>query len=356
MSYFYRRFVLPAIDVAALYDRERAHERAVRWLCLLGQDPILRAPVSLFTTPPRGFSRNVFGLHFPNPIGIASGFDKHGIAARGLEHLGFGFVMSGTVVLRPQKGNARPRVFRFADGIINRYGFNSVGADNFCENLRLFGRPSVPYGISVGPNKDAVSDHAAEDIIEIIITVYRFGDFFVVNVSSPNTPGLRDLQDPVLLEALLCKVQMALQQLAKENGGTKKPLLVKLSPDMDQTQLGRTLEACEIADGIIFSNTTVNKPRSIDSRYYREPGGFSGPSQFTRTLDGVIFIKKLMPHKPLIAVGGIDAGWKATALLDEGADLLKLYTGLVLNGPGLPSKILRDMWKRGFESEQSLAA
>jgi dihydroorotate dehydrogenase len=358
MPIIYRTLVFPAIRALTLNDAERAHDMAIRALNIVGQTSVLRHTFSAITQT-RGLGKNMWGLYFPNPLAIASGFDKHGLAARGLETLGFGFVMGGTVTPRPQAGRPKPRVFRLTvdRSIINRYGFNSIGAEDFVENLKLFGRSRVPYGISLGVNATTPSDKAVDDLITVLVTVFDYGDFFVVNVSSPNTTGLRDLQDPRLLEPLLKAIQAKLRELMERRGEwRKKALLVKLAPDLTENQLGDTLEACDAAevDGVIFSNTSIERPLELASRHWKEVGGLSGPTQFDRTCAGVSFIRRLLPNMPIMGVGGVEHAWQAGRLLDLGADFIKIYTGFVYGGPMLPSRIARGMWRRGFASNDAV--
>ncbi len=355
MGFIHRTVVLPVFDTLSFGDAERAHELAIAGLRAFGQDGIVRSAL-INLTRSRGLDVVVNGMHFPNPLGMAAGFDKHGLAARALEMLGFGFVVSGTVTPRPQVGNPKPRLFRLKEDrcIINRLGFNSCGASQFKENIRMFGRPTGPFGISVGPNKETPSDNVAFDINLAIIRVYDCGDFFIVNVSSPNTPGLRSLQDPALLVVLLKSVQANLVELALKNGETrKKPLWVKLAPDLTWDQLDATLGACEAAniDAIVYGNTTIERPSVINSRHRAEKGGLSGPVLFTRMCAAMKHIERRLPHIPRVGVGGIDSPDKALHALEKcGATLVKLHTGLITEGPMLPSQITRGMWMLGYRT------
>lgn len=363
MARLYKNVVLPLIEAFTLGDAESAHKLAIWALRNAGQGD-LEKHISTLLPRSRGLGTMVGDMYFPNPLGLAAGFDKDGTGARALELLDFGFIVSGTVVFHPQVGNPRPRLFRLPKdrGIINRYGFNSCGALQFAENIRIFGRPKVPLGISVGPNKDCVKPDAPvneqvpavlQNIISTIRVVYRCGDFFIINVSTPNTPGLRALQDPQAIELIASEVQKELRRLrVKYREVKKKPLWVKLAPDLTFNQIDETVGAIVDAgaDGVIFGNTTTDK-RGLNTHLVEQQGGFSGPKIFDHMCDAIRYIHYRFPGLPKIAVGGIDSLERANIALDCGANLIKIHTALVEEGPLLPSRITRGLWRRAYNSD-----
>jgi dihydroorotate dehydrogenase len=291
----------------------------------------------------------VFGLDFPNPVGIAAGFDKHGEVPLQLASLGFGFVEIGSVTPRPQPGNARPRVFRLAEdrAVINRYGFNSVGAEQAAANLeRQQGRRSVPLGINLGKNKDTPAERAADDFTKTAEALRRFAGYVVVNVSSPNTPGLRALQGRGELEAILARVERV---LAAGDGGASprhRPLLVKIAPDLAAADLA-DIAAVALAgrcDGLIISNTTTRRPDTLKSRHRGEAGGLSGAPLKPFALETLRAMYRLTQGRvPLVGVGGIASGADAYERIRAGAALVQLYTALIYEGPALIPRIKREL-------------
>jgi dihydroorotate dehydrogenase len=284
----------------------------------------------------------VFGLDFANPVGIAAGFDKHGEAPAALAALGFGFVEIGSVTPRPQPGNPRPRVFRLAEdrAVINRYGFNSEGAGRVAARLgaaRARGL-AVPLGVNVGKNKETPAERAAEDFAAAAAALGPLGDYCVVNVSSPNTPGLRLLQNRAELVAILACVRAALPQ--------GRILLVKIAPDLAPADL-EEIAAVALAgecDGLIVSNTTIRRPESLRGRSRAEAGGLSGAPLAPFALETLRAMYRLTAGRvPLVGVGGIASGADAYARIRAGASLVQLYTALVFEGPALVGRIKRDL-------------
>ncbi len=324
-------------DVAQAFlqalDPERAHELAVRSL-ELGIYP-RSGP-----DDPR-LAQDLWGLHFPNPIGMAAGFDKDACVPAALLAAGFGFVEVGTLTPHPQSGNPRPRIFRSsADGaIINRLGFNSEGHDSAL--AKLWNRPQGIIGINLGANRD--SKDRAGDYVRGIECLTSIASYFTVNISSPNTPGLRDLQAPEALDALLQRARAALRSVAVEG---KSPPLVKLAPDLaddDLPEIVRVIVANKI-DGIIVSNTTLARDGLKNAAFAREAGGLSGRPLFARSTRMLAHVYQLAEGKlPLIGVGGISSGEDALAKIEAGASLLQLYTGLVFEGLGLVGRIKRSL-------------
>ena len=258
-------------------DPEKAHERGVRMLDIAGMYPWFKI-LSTFTRV-GGLERTLFGIRFPNPVGLAAGFDKNARCAFGVEALGFGFTEVGTIVPLPQEGNAKPRLFRLEEdhAVINRYGFNSLGAAEAFYNLSgVVPRLRIPLGINVGKNKNTKDEDAWRDYCRCIEFLYPVGDYFVANVSSPNTPGLRDLQRREPLSSLIKAIKSKMRERA---GSSKmKPLLVKISPDLtpaEREDIAAVVTECEV-DGIIDGNTTLKRPDNLASVHRGETGGLSG--------------------------------------------------------------------------------
>jgi dihydroorotate dehydrogenase len=286
-----------------------------------------------------------FGLTFPNPLGIAGGFDKHAEAPDALLGLGFGFAEVGTVTPRPQAGNPRPRVFRLPQeaAIINRYGFNSEGHAAVVRRLtRRAGRGGI-VGVNIGANRDA-TDRVA-DYVAGVEAFAALATYLVVNVSSPNTPGVRDLQATEALDALLARVLEARDRAAERHG--RKPVLLKIAPDLGEADLDAivAVAASQRIDGMIVSNTTVARPlRDPASAHAGEMGGLSGRPLFPRSTQVLAqAFLRADGRFPLVGVGGIDSAEAAYAKVKAGATLLQLYTALVFEGPGLIAAIKRGL-------------
>jgi dihydroorotate dehydrogenase len=292
----------------------------------------------------------LWGLAFPNPLGVAAGFDKDARVPDSLLAMGFGHVEVGTVTPRPQEGNPRPRIFRLVRdrALINRLGFNNVGHAAALVRLRQRVRPGGVggngiVGVNVGANRDAAD--RIEDYAAGVRTLYDIASYFTVNISSPNTPGLRDLQAPAALDALLARVLDARAALIAA-GRPRRPVVVKLAPDVagdDLEPIVRVLLTRAI-DGIAVSNTTLAREGLSDAELAREAGGLSGRPLFHRSTVMLARVYLLTGGRiPLIGIGGIDSGAAAIAKLEAGASLLQLYTGLVYEGPGLLARIKRDL-------------
>lgn len=284
-----------------------------------------------------------FGLNFPNPLGIAAGFDKDAEVPDKLLKLGFGYAEVGSVTPSPQLGNPVPRLFRLKPdrAVINRLGFNSSGLGVVEQRLSSrLGRPGI-VGVNLGANKD--SSNRARDFEDGAMRLAPFASYLVINVSTPNTPGLRDLQKKDQLAALLKRVRIA-RNKAVQKSGTQPPVLVKIAPDFNDRELAETID--EIiegkADGIIVSNTTIKRPSSLISPKKGELGGLSGKPLFSISTCCLARIYRATSGKiPLIGVGGIDSGESAYAKIRAGASLLQLYTGLIYEGPNLVSRICK---------------
>ncbi|MCX5580337.1 quinone-dependent dihydroorotate dehydrogenase [Kaistia terrae] len=297
-------------------------------------------------------SRTLFGLKFANPLGIAAGLDKNAEVPDPLLALGFGFVEIGTITPLAQPGNPKPRMFRLVDdhGVINRLGFNNEG--HAAARRRLEARRGKPglVGVNIGANKDAV-DRVA-DYVAGIETFSDIASYFTVNVSSPNTPGLRDLQARGALDELLSRVLEA-----RDSQSRRVPVLLKIAPDMDEAGLADVAEVAlaRKIDGVIVSNTTISRPKLLDAATAEEMGGLSGRPLFRlSTIQLARFRKLVGPDLPLIGVGGIESAETAFAKIAAGADLVQIYSGFVYGGPGLPAAILtglsRILDRRGIPS------
>ena len=317
-------------------DAETAHERTVAMAARLGRRPrLIRALARHFgaATP-----REVFGVRFPGPVGLAAGMDKNGVALPAWPAFGFGFVEVGTVTWHAQPGNPRPRLYRLpaSEAVINRMGFNNLGAAALASRLRDLGPLPVPLGVSIGKSKVTPVSEAVADYRSSLRLLFPYADYFAVNVSSPNTPGLRGLQDRAALDELLGELR----------GEQPVPLLVKVAPDLTDGALAELLEVCEAhkVAGVIATNTTVERSgvASADSALASEAGGLSGRPLTARALEVVRFVASETGGRlPIIGVGGIHSADDALRMLDAGASLVQLYTGFIYRGPGLVRAINR---------------
>ena len=317
-------------------DPERAHDITLKALATL---PFPAAPKD-----DPSLAVEAFGLRFPNPVGIAAGFDKNAVAVDGLFRLGFGFVEVGSLTPRAQEGNPRPRLFRLpADqGVINRFGFNNLGHGPALARLSARKGGGI-VGVNVGANKDS-ADKAADYALGIR-TFAGVASYFTLNVSSPNTPGLRDLQKKEALDDLVARAVEARDEATRTH--PRRPLLLKIAPDVSLTELD-DIVAVALArglDGMIVSNTTIGRPESLREQVVaRETGGLSGAPLFdlsTRILAETA--RRVEKRFPLIGVGGIDSARAAKAKLAAGATLVQLYSALVYKGPGLVWEIKRGL-------------
>lgn len=328
-------------------DPETAHGLTLSLLRLAGIFPPSRWLLqAVFTAPQKPVE--VFGLHFKNPVGLAAGYDKDGVALRGLAALGFGHLEVGTVTLRPQPGNPRPRIFRLVEdeAVINRMGFPGQGAEIVQKNVgrlarsnvQTWQRANVIIGVNLGKNKDTPLESAAEDYLALMRLFAPLADYLAINVSSPNTVGLRRLQGRDMLEGLLGAVAQERQRL-----DAKCPLLVKLAPDLSDEELDDALDVILRTgmDGVIATNTTLGR-EGLRSRQREESGGLSGRPLGVRSEAALArVLKRLEGRLPVVSVGGIMSPEDAKRRLEMGAALVQVYTGLVYAGPGLVREIVR---------------
>lgn len=297
--------------------------------------------------------RTVFGIEFPNPVGLAAGLDKDGAYIDALAALGFGFIEVGTTTPRAQPGNPKPRMFRLpaAQAVINRLGFNNGGVDLLLRNVSR-ARYSGPLGINIGKNKDTPNDRAADDYLTCLRKVYARASYVTVNISSPNTSGLRDLQSADSLRRLLASLLDARETL-KTQHGKNVPLLVKIAPDLEDVELDAMARVFldEGVDGLICTNTTIDHADVTALPFGNEVGGLSGKPVFARStavLAGMS--QRLQGRIPMIGVGGILSGADAAAKFDAGASLVQFYTGMIYRGPRLIAESVAAIEQRALAS------
>jgi dihydroorotate dehydrogenase len=327
-------------------DPEKAHQATIALLTLGGNLRLGRFLIrSLFPIRVHGPEIKAFGLTFSNPLGMAAGYDKEGTSWRGLACLGFGHIEIGTVTPRPQPGNPKPRVFRLVEdeGVINRMGFPGRGAEAMLQQLKTPKPKGLVLGINIGKNKDTPLETAAEEYVCLVRKFAYCADYLAVNISSPNTPGLRTLQVRAALERLLKPIALEraeqTRQLARH-----VPLLIKLAPDLEDDELDNALEVIQSThtDGVIIGNTTLQR-RGLKSPKADEAGGLSGrPLNELNTLVVKKVFQRTGGSLPIVASGGVMCRDDAQRKLDAGAVLVQLYTGLIYEGPGLVVRILND--------------
>ena len=316
-------------------DAERAHALGLKSIELAyrsGTSPLLARKVDDLPT-------KAFGLTFPNPVGLAAGMDKNGAHIDALLALGFGFVEIGTVTPRAQAGNPKPRMFRLPqhNAVINRLGFNNEGVDVLVRNVERARRKTGLLGINIGKNKDTSNDRAASDYLYCLERVYPLADYVTVNISSPNTAGLRELQEEQALRHLIGTLRESQEELGAQHG-KRVPMLVKIAPDLsdeDIDAVARVLRDLSV-DGVIATNTTVSRMSVQDHRLAHETGGLSGAPLMGQSTMVLRKLRTRLPDSiPVIGVGGILSGADAVAKMSAGASLVQTYTGLVYRGPEL---------------------
>ncbi|MDD3676678.1 MAG: quinone-dependent dihydroorotate dehydrogenase [Thauera propionica] len=318
-------------------DAETAHELAIHSLNLAGR----MLPAG---KPEPAKPVEVMGLRFPNRIGLAAGLDKNGEAIDGLARMGFGFIEIGTITPRPQPGNPRPRMFRLPEvrGIINRMGFNNHGVDVLVANVKA-ARFTGILGINIGKNFDTPIENAADDYLACLDKVYALASYVTVNISSPNTKNLRQLQGESELDDLLGRLKAAQTRLA-DTHGRYVPLTLKIAPDLDEAQVVNIADALRRhrIDGVIATNTTIARDKVQGIRYGDQQGGLSGAPVFEASTAVVRQLSQALAGElPIIAAGGVLDGRGACAKLDAGAALVQVYSGLIYRGPGLVRECVR---------------
>lgn len=324
-------------------DAEQAHNLTVQLLKIAGYSP-LNSLLKAVLACPVGSGKTVMGLHFKNPIGLAAGADKNGEAIDGFGALGFGFIEVGTVTPLAQEGNPKPRQFRLieAEGIINRNGFNNLGIDYLLENVKKSKYDGV-LGINIGKNKVTPIEHGKDDYLFCLNKAYNYADYITINISSPNTPDLRQLQYGDALDDLLQSIK-ARQNVLAEQYNKYVPIAVKIAPDLNEAevvQIADTLCRHHI-DGVIATNTTISRETVNGMKNAQEIGGLSGkPLQQQSTQIITRLASELQGRLPIIGSGGIDSVAQAEEKMAAGAELLQLYSGLIYHGPQLVRTLVR---------------
>lgn len=347
MSWLYRRVIRP---ILFSQDSEFIHDRTLQVLAWVGRrPPLVRLVPAVYGAPE--LPVNCVGLTFPNPVGLAAGMDKQAVALPMWEAFGFGFCELGGVTWHAQPGNPMPRTFRAVpDGaLVNRMGLNNAGAGVLASQLKAWRDaalwPEHPVGINLGKSKIIPNERAVEDYANSFKMLRGLADFFVVNVSSPNTPKLRDLQDRSALDAILTE----LMRLNREMAGIKKPILVKIAPDLTSEALDQIVEVAiaHQLDGLVATNTTVTRPTAADPRSaaaYAESGGLSGRPVRARSTEVIRHLyRRTAGRIPIIGVGGIFSADDAWEKITAGATLVQVYTGMVYEGPAIAGDIVRGL-------------
>ena len=330
----YKKIISPFLF---LFDPEKIHTFTFFLIKVFFKIPILGFIVeSFYKVKSPKLERKLFGLTFENPVGIAAGFDKNATHISEFEKFGFGFIEIGTVTPKPQHGNPKKRLFRLKEdtAIINRMGFNNDGVTKIKNRLKK--NYNVLIGGNIGKNKVTPNSQAKNDYIICFKDLYNYVDYFVVNVSSPNTPGLRELQSKEFLNDLFIDLNKL-----RSNETIKKPILIKISPDLSKEKILEILEVIDTnnIDGIIATNTTIDYP-NLKSKNKNETGGLSGAPLYDKSNEVISFISKKTNGKlPIIGVGGISTPEQAVKKIEAGAHLIQLYTGIIYEGPGIVRKI-----------------
>ena len=324
------------------FDAEMVHDTTMRNLSRFAN-----TPVDMFWRQRQPLKpTKVFGLTFPNPVGLAAGLDKNGECIDAFAAMGFGFIEVGTVTPRPQAGNDKPRLFRLpeANAIINRMGFNNHGVDKLVENVQRARYEGI-LGINIGKNKDTPNDKGKDDYIHCMRKVYRHATYITVNISSPNTPGLRELQYGDALDDLLSSLKNEQQDLAQEYH-KRVPLLVKIAPDLDLIeikQIAGSLIKNQI-EGVIACNTTLDRHAVQGLEHGEEAGGLSGLPVQEKSTQVIDKLNKILAGKlPIVGVGGIDSAESAKDKFNAGAQLVQVYSGFIYQGPTLVRKIVKGL-------------
>ncbi|HLW14326.1 MAG TPA: quinone-dependent dihydroorotate dehydrogenase [Flavobacteriaceae bacterium] len=319
------------------YDPEEIHNKSFRMMRTMRSLGLLKPFLGNKVNTDKRLEREVFGLRFPNPVGLAAGFDKNAEAYQELSQLGFGFIEIGTVTPKAQIGNPKKRLFRLVEdeAVINRMGFNNLGLEAAVNRLKE-NNGKVLIGGNIGKNKDTPNEQAVDDYLISFEALFPYVDYFVVNVSSPNTPNLRDLQDKEPLTKLLVALQQENNKKEK-----RKPILLKIAPDLSDNQLLDIIDIVKVTsiDGIIATNTTIER-KGLKSANKNEVGGLSGKPLTARSTEVIRFLHENSGGSfPIIGVGGIHSAKDALEKLDAGASLIQLYTGFIYKGPKLIADI-----------------
>lgn len=333
----------PAIrKVLFQFDAETIHEMTIKGLKSTGKSPLS----AFYKQSVQDKPVTVMGIHFPNPVGLAAGLDKNGECIDAFAAMGFGFVEVGTVTPRPQPGNDKPRIFRLpeANAVINRMGFNNKGVDYLVSQVQATKFKGV-LGINIGKNKDTPDENAKDDYIHCMRKVYDFATYITVNISSPNTPGLRSLQYGEALDELLSALKVEQAQLA-EQYGKYVPIAVKIAPDLNEEEVNSIAKSLidNNIDGVIATNTTLSREGVEGLEFGDEQGGLSGQPVKEKSTQVIKFLSQALDNKlPIIGVGGIASSDDANEKLIAGASLVQVYTGFIYQGPELVKEIVNGL-------------
>jgi len=353
MGVFYRWFGRPFLR---FQDSERAHLRSLRLLRILSNNPLTRSVLKVAYNPRRDVSVEVFGQRYKHPFGLAAGMDKNAIALRGWEATGLGFIEIGGVTQHKQDGNPKPRMFRAdkTQALVNRMGFNNEGSQQISENLSFhfakYGALGVPLWVNLGKSKITPLDEAHNDYAATMEALWPFTDVFVVNVSSPNTPNLRELQNDEGLIKILDACHDVNRKMSSR--GIEKPILVKVAPDLTDQQLKHFVNTARSngASGIVLSNTTLSRPSGKtqrEARVFEQTGGLSGRPLLERSTEMIPIVRTLTNGEwPIVGVGGIMSADDAWEKITAGATLVQAYSGFVFEGPSLTKSVVNGIHRR----------
>lgn len=355
MGLGFRLFARPLL---AFQDSERAHSRALKLLRFLSSNPLTRAPMSFLYKPRKTIPISFLGTKYDHPLGLAAGMDKKAEALRGWESLGLGFIEVGGITQLEQEGNPKPRMFRSnsSKSLVNRMGFNNPGSEKTAIHLKnhfaKYGRPKVPLWINLGKSKLTPLEKSADDYSKTLQLLWEYADVFVINVSSPNTPNLRELQNDEELAKIINACQKVNQSMAEKYSSDAKSILVKIAPELDDEQLRLVVNTAisNGCDGIVATNTTTSRPSSNsknEEKVFAQIGGMSGKPLTNISTE---FIKKIYRltdgNWPIIGVGGIMNAEDAWEKITAGATLIQAYSGFVFEGAGLTKSVVHGLQKK----------
>ena len=358
MGLLWSLFAKPLI---AIQDSEKAHRRAVKALLISDSFFLTRGLLKL-TNRRAELPSERFGLSFPNPLGIAAGMDKDAVAVRGWADLGLGFVEIGGVTMEPQDGNPKPRMFRVnkLQALVNRMGFNNLGSLKVAERLakaKAKGKwPNVPVAANIGKSAKTANEDAGVDYSTTLGRLWPHVDLFIINVSSPNTPGLRELQEDAALEDVLNACFTANREMAEKSNADEKPILVKISPDLSDDEITSVVDVARAAGcaGIVATNTTTTRPTSSDAKVksqLEQTGGLSGRPLARRSSEVIrIIAEHTEGDFPIIGVGGISGVDDAWEKITNGACLLQIYSALIFQGPAVVRRIVKGLKRKLSEN------
>lgn len=355
MGVLYRWFVRPLLR---FQDSEKAHKRTLRLLSLVASTSLGRASLRLLYKPRISLPVTLFGTEYQHPFGLAAGMDKNAQALNGWPAIGLSFIEIGGVTMHGQEGNPKPRMFRASNSqaLVNRMGFNNAGSEAIAARLERFftrhGKPSVPVWVNLGKSKITPLEEAHLDYAASMERLWRYADLFVINVSSPNTPNLRELQEDEGLIRILTACRGVNDTLASTTNLEPKPLLVKIAPDLTDDQVKHIVLTARNhgADGMVVCNTTVSRPKDATTRdriMFDQTGGMSGRPLNQRSTELIRLVRSVAgPDWPIIGVGGVSSGADAWEKIAAGATLIQAYSGFVFEGPALVKSVVHGLNKR----------